>query len=105
AQRSARLVEGHRSGGRLQALEDDPGGGHGRVPAQVHLACRREPAKVVPLRGGYEEGGLREVVLRGDRLERGDVEPRLERADGRGVAGEGPIREDIDLEEAKFHGK
>ena len=73
------------------------------VAAQRDLDRRGEPAQFViglAAGGGHDEGGLGEVVLGRDRLQRRIVEPRVERHHRRRIAGERAVGEGIDLDEA-----
>ncbi len=92
----------------MPVFPEDMGGGEGRVPAEVDLDRRREPAEPVgmwPVVGRFrvEEGRLREVHLPGHRPHPGVLGRRVEHADGRRVAGEREIGEGVDLDNAMRH--
>ncbi len=77
-----------------------------RVPAQRDLGGGREPAQLIvrlAARVGHHEGGFGQVVLRRDLLERRVVEPTVERHHRRRIAGEGSVREGVDLQERDLH--
>ena len=96
-------IESDRIGIRPQMMKHDVGAGEGRMAAQIDLGQRREPAQGVGAVGGHEERGLRQVVLVRDGLQRGIVEPGIQRADGSGIAAEHRIGERIDLEYLQPH--
>jgi hypothetical protein len=72
------------------------------VTAERDLGGRSEPAKLeirFLLAGrGDGEGGLGEVVLHRDRLERLVREPGVQGHDRGGIAGERPVGERVDLD-------
>src|SRR3954469_14444454 len=80
------------------------GAGERGVAAELDLEAGREPAQFeIRLAGRVRDGesGLGEIVLRGDRLENLVRQPVVERHDGRRIAGEGPVREGVDLDEGQ----
>jgi len=73
------------------------------VAAEVDLGGRREPTERVAIARAHEERGFGEVVLGGDRLQRGIVEPAWQRTYRRRIAGEEGAREGIDLVDGELH--
>ena len=85
--------------------DQDMAARQGRMAAKGDLDRRREPAQLVirlAVGGRDGEGGLGEVVLHRDRLEDLVRQPFLQRNDGRRIAGERPVGEGVDLDEAQF---
>lgn len=74
------------------------------VPTGREFVRRRKPANLEPCSLIDEECGRRLVHLRGDLLKHLIWKPRVQRADGRGIAAEQMRREGIDLIERGVHG-
>jgi hypothetical protein len=89
--------------------EDDVRGRQCRMAGQIDLDGGREPAQAesvaLALVQGYEERGLRQIVLGGDRLHRRVGQPGVERAHCRRIAGEHAVGEGIDLVDRNLHGQ
>jgi hypothetical protein len=73
------------------------------MATQVNLHRGREPAQVVALVARRQEGGFREI-----HLARHIAHPLLggcfpQHANGRGIAGKGPGREGIDVNDSDRH--
>ncbi len=62
------------------------------MAAQIDFHAWREPAQFVTITVAHEERRLREIVLRRDGLHLGVRKPRIQRADGGGIAGEDLLR-------------
>src|SRR5262249_18074864 len=58
-----------------QMLKEHMCGGQGRMSAQVNLGDRREPAQMKPSGRWHDEGRRGKIVLFGNRLEDGIVQP------------------------------
>ena len=74
------------------------GGSQSGMPAQVHFDRRGEPAQRSGTGARNHEGGLREVILRGDRRQHAIFAPLIENDHGGRVAGEQAAGESVDLE-------
>ena len=96
-QQAAARPERHLGPRRLQLRHQHERRRERRVPAQVDLGRRREPAQAEGIALGVKERRLREVVLGGDVLHQRLRDRRLERADGGRVTRERAVSEGVDL--------
>ena len=87
----------------LQVIENDVSGGKCRVTAEIDFDRRREPPKIIDSIARNDEGRLREVILCRNILHDVVIEPRIERADGGRVSGEGTHGESVDLIDRNVH--
>ena len=74
------------------------------MAAQIDLGGRSEPAQVEVVTHRIQESGLADVHLGGDVLYPGGVGRAVERADDGGIAGEGFVREGVDVVERRLSG-
>jgi len=75
------------------------------MAAQLDLDRRREPAQTKILSVGNQKGGLGEIILFGDGLQRRVRRKSVEQDDGGGIAGEAAVGESIDLKNGEIHGE
>src|SRR6516162_2713278 len=98
-------VEPHRALFRRENSGHDITGGERRMPAQIDLDGRREPAQQIAVSLRHKECGLGEVVLSRDRLHRRPRQPFRQRAYRRRITAESAAGESIDLIERNAHDK
>lgn len=84
---------------------EDKGRGHRRMPAKINFPVRGEPAQPPGIAVAHRKRRFRESVLAGDGLHERFRWPGPGQADGRRIAAEKPVGEDIDDILRERHGR
>src|SRR3954452_24451330 len=90
-------LEGNGFPGCIQGIEQYRRGCQSAVSTKLQLHRRGIPAKLIVVLMLNEECRYREIVLRGDELQRLFIEPMSQRADHGGISGEDGASEGVDV--------